>query len=54
MGPWEPALGRLSWVAQVCLMPEERQTQMTVGHPLLSSGTAGSNRLMSPSKAAAC
>lgn len=29
VGPWEPALGRLSWVAQVCLMPEERQTQMT-------------------------
>lgn len=29
VGPWEPALGRLSWVAQVCLMLEERQTQMT-------------------------
>lgn len=28
VAPWEPALGRLPWVAQIRLMPEERQTQM--------------------------
>lgn len=51
VGPWEPTLGRLPRVAQICLMPEERETQMTEGqrHPLLlSSGTAGSNRPMAP------